>query len=362
MIEARELTKWYGPTLAVDAISFGVERGQVVGFLGPNGAGKSTTLRILTGFLPPTRGTATIAGHDVLTDADAARDAIGYLPESNPLYPEMRVEEYLHFHGRLHAMPRKDRVRRIGEVCERCGLAHNRRRVIGQLSKGNRQRVGLAQALLHEPEVLILDEPTAGLDPNQIGGFRELVRELAGKHTVLLSTHILPEVERTADRVLIIARGKIVAEGTPDELRRGAFHKSGGGSGASGASGASGGATVVEAKADAVRLKGVLKAVAGVASVEVEPLAEGWVRGRVHTEDDADRRESLAAAVISNGLPLRELHHERGSLEAFFINITAEQATAPAERAFSPRALARHRRRRGLKPAPPTSQSLCPPP
>ena len=220
MIETQSLVKWYGPTLAVDRVSFKIEPGEIVGFLGPNGAGKTTTIRILTGYLPPTSGTATIAGHDVLTASEQARAKLGYLPESTPLYTEMRVAEYLHYRGRLMQMDRKTRQHRIDTVCDRCGLGHAKRRVIGHLSKGNRQRVGIAQALLHEPPVLVLDEPTAGLDPNQIGEVRKLISELRGQHTILLSSHILPEVEKTADRVMIIAQGRIVADGTPEALRR----------------------------------------------------------------------------------------------------------------------------------------------
>ena len=222
MIEVDNLVKWYGPVLAVDGVSFRIPQGEIVGFLGPNGAGKSTTLRILTGFMPATSGAARIAGHDVFGQSQAVRDRIGYLPESTPLYADMRVEEYLHFRGKLHGMRRGERVRRIGDVCERCELAGVRRRVIGRLSRGNRQRVGLAAALLHEPPVLILDEPTAGLDPNQITRVRRLIGELRGRHTVLLSTHILHEVEKTADRVIVIAAGRVVAQGTPDDLRRSA--------------------------------------------------------------------------------------------------------------------------------------------
>ncbi|MEX1017485.1 MAG: ABC transporter ATP-binding protein, partial [Phycisphaeraceae bacterium] len=265
MIEAAKLTKWYGPTRAIDELTFAIPKGQIVGFLGPNGAGKSTTLRILTGYLPPTAGTATIAGHDIHTASAAARRQIGYLPESTPLYPEMRVEEYLHYRGRLMGMDRKQRHERVAVVCERCGLAHNRRRVIGHLSKGNRQRVGIAQALLHEPPVLILDEPTAGLDPVQIGEVRKLIEELRGQHTVLLSSHILPEVEKSADRVIIIAGGRIVAQGTPDELRQKVR---------------AGGPIILEAKADAKALAASLQQLKQVAKVETEAI-NGWCRATV---------------------------------------------------------------------------------
>ena len=196
MIEVQNLVKWYGSTLAVDHLNFTIPHGQIVGFLGPNGAGKSTTLRILTGYLPATTGRVSIDGHDVFNQSLAVRSKIGYLPENTPLYPEMRVEEYLHYRGQLQEMDRSTRLKRIDIVCDRCGLTAVRRRLIGQLSRGNRQRVGLAQALLHDPPVLVLDEPTAGLDPNQITHVRKLIAELRNQHTIILSTHILPEVEK----------------------------------------------------------------------------------------------------------------------------------------------------------------------
>ncbi len=312
MIEAESLTKWYGPTRALDAVSLKIEPGQIVGFLGPNGAGKSTTLRILTGYLPPTSGTAKVAGHDMLREAEQARAKIGYLPESTPLYPEMRVEEYLDYRGRLMEMDRARRRARIDEVCARCGLAHNRRRLIGQLSRGNRQRVGLAQALLHEPPVLILDEPTAGLDPNQIGEVRSMIRELGGRQTILLSTHILPEVEKTADRVVIIAGGRIVADGTPDELRQ----RVGGGA-----------RIAVEVKGEAEQVRGALSAVADVDGVEAESTGDdGWVRAWVTPRAASPIvRERLGQTIASRGWPLRRLEDERATLEAFFVKITAEQ-------------------------------------
>src|SRR5580658_4703006 len=209
----------YGSVLAVDKVSFDVPKGQIVGFLGPNGAGKSTTLRMLTCYLSPTSGTATINGFNIFHDSDKVRENLGYLPENVPLYLEMRVEEYLDFRGRLRKMPRAERKKRIDYVVERCWLTTVRRRPIGHLSKGYRQRVGLADSLLHNPAVLILDEPTVGLDPTQIRETRKLIKDLAGHHTVVLSTHILPEVEATCDRAIVIAAGKIVAQGSPDELR-----------------------------------------------------------------------------------------------------------------------------------------------
>ncbi|MFP4144380.1 MAG: ABC transporter ATP-binding protein [Phycisphaeraceae bacterium] len=314
MIEARELVKWYGPTLAVDSISFEIPEGEIVGFLGPNGAGKSTAIRILTGYLPPTSGGASVHGHDVLTQPAAARAAIGYLPESTPLYGEMRVEEYLDFRGRLFSMPRARRRERIAVVCERCGLSRLRRRVVAHLSKGNRQRLGLAQALLHEPPVLILDEPAAGLDPNQIGEVRRLIRELRGKHTVLLSSHILPEVEKTADRVLIIAGGQIVAQGSPAELRQRVRQ---------------GGKVLVEAKMPASELHELLKTLPAAHRAEVRAEA-GWSQAVVTPDGDADLREPVGQALAGRSVPVRELRHLEASLEEYFAQITGQTVAAPA--------------------------------
>jgi ABC-2 type transport system ATP-binding protein len=310
MIDVQSLVKWYGPTRAVDNISFNIPAGQIVGFLGPNGAGKSTTLRMLTGYIPPTSGSASIAGHNVVTDSEGARSKIGYLPESTPLYTEMRVEEYLHYRGRLMSMPRALRNSRIDTLCDRCGLAANRRRLIGQLSKGNRQRVGLAQALLHEPQVLILDEPTAGLDPNQITEVRKLISELRGKHTIILSTHILPEVERTADRVLIIAGGRIVAQGTPDELRK---------------SVATGARVVVELWAEPSEAANAIKAIEAVRDVETSSH-EGWCRAVVTPRGNRDVREAIAKLCMTRGWVVREMRFETATLEQFFIQITATQS------------------------------------
>jgi ABC-2 type transport system ATP-binding protein len=226
VIEARELSKRYGDLVAVDDVSFSVAPGEVVGFLGPNGAGKTTTMRILTGFLPPTDGSAAIAGHDIFEDPLAARRAVGYLPETPPLYPEMSVEDYLDYVARIKDVPRRARAGAVDRALERCGLGDVRRRIIGALSKGYRQRVGLAQAIVHEPPVLILDEPTVGLDPIQIREIRALIAALAVERagekarTVILSTHILPEVEAICRRVLIISRGRKVVDQPLEELKR----------------------------------------------------------------------------------------------------------------------------------------------
>ena len=309
MITAEHLVKWYGPVKAIDDLCFEVPAGEVVGFLGPNGAGKSTTIRMLTGYLPPTSGRAMIAGHDALKEPQQARRKIGYLPESTPLYTEMRVEEYLHFCGQLFGMSRADRRKRIDEVCAKCGLSHNQRRVIGQLSKGNRQRVGIAQALLHDPPVLILDEPTSGLDPQQTVAFRELITELRGKHTIMLSSHILPEVERSADRVIIIAGGRIVAQGTPAELRDKA---------------SKGASVIVETRAAPKQVTELLQPLAAVKRVSCQQVGE-WCRATVDSKDNADVREAVATALGKAGLPIRELQLEAPTLERYFVEAVAKQ-------------------------------------
>lgn len=318
MIQVENLTKWYGPTCAVNDISFHIPRGKIVGFLGPNGAGKSTTLRIMTGYLPPTAGRVTIDGHDVLHQSDLARGKIGYLPENTPLYQEMRVEEYLQYRGRLYGMDRASRRSRINLVCDRCGLSAVRRRLVGELSRGNRQRVGLGQALLHDPAVLILDEPTASLDPNQIGEVRKLIGELRGQHTIIISTHVLPEVEKTADDVMIIAGGRIVAQGSPDELRRNV---------------AQGASVVVEVKANPESVERALRAVEGVAQIETTSN-DGWTRAVVNQHAGQDAREGLGLAMSNNGWTIREMRHVTASLEQFFIEITAQQdQEVPLDRA-----------------------------
>src|SRR5579862_2598481 len=218
MIKVEGLTKRYARKVAVDNISFEVEKGQIVGFLGPNGAGKTTTMRVLTCFLPPTSGSATVAGFDVLENPMEVKKRIGYLPETPPVYPEMEVHEYLEFVGRIKGVPKGDLLRRVAEVSEKCAVADVSKTLIGKLSKGYKQRVGLAQAIIHNPDVLILDEPTAGLDPHQIIETRDLIKGLAGEHTIILSTHILPEVEQICERVIIIARGKLVAMDTVANL------------------------------------------------------------------------------------------------------------------------------------------------
>jgi len=318
VILVRELTKVYGQTLAVDHISFEVPTGQIVGFLGPNGAGKSTTLKILTCYLPPTSGGATVNGFDIFHQSEQVRENLGYLPENVPLYTEMKVTEYLDFRGRLRKMPRIERQRRIDYVLERCWLNPVRHKTIGHLSKGYRQRVGLADALLHNPAVLILDEPTVGLDPAQIRETRKLIKDLAGHHTVVLSTHILPEVEATCDRAIIIAGGKIVAQGSPDELR---------------ASRRLTARVLVECRGPRAEVEAALVRVSGVSKVEILDGEAGdskSLTAALRAKDGYDIREEVARTIIQHGWPLREIRLEHATLEEFFVQVTANQAMARA--------------------------------
>jgi ABC-2 type transport system ATP-binding protein len=318
VISVRELTKAYGTVLAVDHISFDVPKGQIVGFLGPNGAGKSTTLRMLTCYLAPTSGTATINGFNIFHDSEKVRSNLGYLPENVPLYLEMRVEEYLDFRGRLRGMDRQKRRQRIDYAIERCWLTTVRRRPIGHLSKGYRQRVGLADSLLHNPAVLILDEPTVGLDPTQIRETRKLIKDLGGEHTLMLSTHILPEVEAVCDRAIIIAGGRIVAEGTPDELR---------------ASRRLGSRVLVECRGPANQVESVLARVTGVGRVEIlnGQRDAQYVTAALRAKDGCDVREEVARTIIQHGWPLRDLRLEHATLEEFFVQVTANQAMAKVQ-------------------------------
>jgi len=314
MIEVQNLTKRYGAQAAVSDVSFSVRQGEIVGFLGPNGAGKTTTMRVLTGFLPPSSGAARVAGHDVVTQSSAARAALGYLPESAATYPEMRVSEYLAFRARLEGVPRGDVRARVGEAIERCLLGEVAGRRIENLSKGFRQRTALAGALVHQPPVLILDEPTIGLDPVQIIKIRETIRELGRDRAVLLSTHILPEVEAVCDRVLIIDRGRIVAEGTPAQLR-----------------GKLSGAPVVRvAFRGNVPARDALSGLSGVTSVEIEE-APGETHARVACAQGSDPREEVFRLAVERGWVLRELSREALSLEDVFIRLTRqEEPPAPA--------------------------------
>jgi ABC-2 type transport system ATP-binding protein len=318
VISVSNLTKEYGTNRAVDSISFEVPKGQVVGFLGPNGAGKSTTLRMLTCYLPPTSGGATINGFDIFHESEKVRENLGYLPENVPLYLEMRVEEYLDFRGRLRKMPRALRRKRMDYVLNRCWLTNVSRRVIGHLSKGYRQRVGLADALLHNPAVIILDEPTVGLDPTQIRETRKLIKDLGGEHTIMLSTHILPEVEAVCDRAIVISRGKIVAQGTPDELRSSRRMQA---------------RVLVECKGPAEEVENMLNRVSGVSKVEIltginGSIDKSYTVAAVRPTDGRDVREEVARTVIQHGWPLREIRLEHATLEEFFVQVTANQAVA----------------------------------
>lgn len=303
MIEVKNLTRYYGDVPAIRDVSFSVQKGEILGFLGPNGAGKTTTMRILTGFLPPSDGTARVAGFDVFEDSLEVRRRVGYMPETVPLYPEMTVRGYLDFMATIRKA--KDRRAQVEKVMEICNIADKAETLIGKLSKGYRQRVGLAQALAHDPEVLILDEPTIGLDPKQIIEVRELIKSLGGERTIILSTHILPEVSQTCGRVLIINDGKIVAEDTPERLT-------------SRLKGAERIHLEVENPSDELPLR--LKKVDGVLSVE----SHGDGAYEVECALGKDLRPEIARAVIEGGWSLRELRSVTMSLEEVFLKLTTE--------------------------------------
>jgi ABC-2 type transport system ATP-binding protein len=310
VIEVQHLTKRYGPTTAVNDVSFRVEKGEVLGFLGPNGAGKTTTMRVLTGYMPATEGKAIVAGYDVFDQPIEAKRRTGYLPETPPLYPEMTVRDYLMFVSRIKGVPRADRRARVQEVMERTRVADMAQRHCSKLSKGYRQRVGLAQAILHNPEVLILDEPTAGLDPKQIIETRQLIKELGGDHTIILSTHILPEVSQTCHRVVIINKGHVVAVDTPDNLT----------------ARLRGSETMylqVEAPS-AANVKSALEAVPGVTSVTAPDGRGAIATFEVNSGSGQDVRRGLASTVVSNGWGLLELRPLRMSLEEIFLHLTTE--------------------------------------
>ena len=297
--------------MAVDGITFSVPRGEILGFLGPNGAGKSTTMRILTGYLSATSGRASIAGFDVFSNPIEVRRRIGYLPENNPLYNEMRVSDYLRLCCRLRGVAPARRSARVDYALEACGLEERRRDIIGRLSKGLRQRVGLAQAVVHDPDLLILDEPTSGLDPAQTRETRDLIVALGRDHTVILSSHILPEVSATCERVVIINRGTLVADDRPENLAR--RMSEGHGIDVE---------MAVRGDPEAIRKK--LKSIKGLDSVDVQELAGGECMVRVHSSGD-DPREELARAIVRGGFGLRELHSRSLSLEDVFISLTTEE-------------------------------------
>jgi ABC-2 type transport system ATP-binding protein len=319
MITATGLTKRYARNTAVDQISFEVRKGSIVGFLGPNGAGKTTTMRMLTCFLPPTAGTATVAGFDILEQPLEVKRRIGYLPEMPPLYPEMRVAEYLQFVGRLKGLSGATLRERIEYVLDRCNIQDMRRRTTGKLSKGYRQRVGLAQAIIHNPDVLILDEPTAGLDPKQINETRSLIRSLAGDHTIILSTHILPEVEQTCQEVLIISRGRLVATDSVENLQ----HRTRGGESVLLEVGSANGPL------DAVAVERQLARVQGVSRVLFRDPRQNHLCAEVESNSDHSIRSELARAVVEAGWELHELRASAMSLEEVFLQLTREEVAAP---------------------------------
>jgi len=307
MIDVSNLTKSYPGVLAVDALSFKVEKGQIVGFLGPNGAGKSTTMRILTCFLAPTSGSAKLAGFDVVEQSMQVRRRVGYLPESNALYTEMRVEEYLLFRARLRDIPKAERSVRVGEVLDKVRLSDRRRSIIAHLSKGLRQRVGLADAILHRPEIVILDEPTIGLDPTQVREVRELIRGVGESHTVLLSSHILSEVEKVCGRVLILNQGRLVESGTPEEIANRLMKT---------------GRVRLEIRGDGRAIKGALEKVPGVVRILWSNKGD-LNQYLVEPEDGKDLRPTLMRACATGGWDLLELGFERLSLEEAFSILTA---------------------------------------
>lgn len=309
MIELRQVKKAYGRLEAVRGINFQADAGEVVGLLGPNGAGKTTTIRMVTAFMPPSSGSVSVGGFDTVSDSRAVRSRIGYLPESAAFYPEMRVFDYLRHRATLLGVPRSDRDRAIERSMERCWLTDVRRRRVGQLSKGYRQRVGLAAALVHDPPVLVLDEPTSGLDPAQIIEMRHLIRELGEDKTMLVSSHILPEVERTCDRVVVIARGGIRADGRLDELS-GSLRS---------------GATYV-LESTGADPRAAFSGVPGVERIAIEPAegsgASDWTRTTIHTASGTpDLREALAKAASDAGLIVRELRRDEPSLEELFVRL-----------------------------------------
>ena len=319
MIEVQHLTKRYGRVTAVDDVSFRVESGEILGFLGPNGAGKTTTMRILTGYMPATEGKALVAGFDVFDQPIEAKRRTGYLPETPPLYPDMSVSEYLTFVAKIKGVPSGERRQRLQTVMERTRVTDVAAKLCSKLSKGYRQRVGLAQALIHNPDVLILDEPTAGLDPKQIIETRQLIKALAGDHTVILSTHILPEVSQTCQRVVIINNGHVVAVDTPDNLTarlRGSE------------------TLYVQVDAGGRDAAATLTSVAGVTRVAVSDRRDGIVGYEVDSEHGQDIRRELSRTVVDSGWGLLELRPMRMSLEQIFLSLTTEES--PTSEAGAP--------------------------
>ncbi len=308
MISVRDITKRFGSLVAVDHVSFEVDKGEILGFIGPNGAGKTTTMRILTGYIPASEGTALVAGHDVFEENMQVRKKVGYLPETPPLYKELSVGAYLQFVAEIRGVPSSGRSRRIGEVMDMVGLAGWEGRILGSLSKGYRQRVGLAQAVLHDPEVLVLDEPTSGLDPRQVAGIREFVQNLAQDRTVILSTHILSEVERLCDRVVMIHGGKIAANGTMDEVRQ----EAGGGT-----------RYHVELEAGSESRAPVVGALAVVDQVAPQGTSDGFELLEVRAEGDP--RTAIARLATEQGWQIRAMERHVPSLEEAFLAIVGRE-------------------------------------
>ncbi len=322
MIEVQHLTKRYGRVTAVDDVSFKVETGEILGFLGPNGAGKTTTMRILTGYMPASEGRATVAGYDVFTHPIEAKRRTGYLPETPPLYPDMTVREYLDFVARIKGVPAGERKSRLDAVMQRTHIADMAARHCGKLSKGYRQRVGLAQALLHNPDVLILDEPTAGLDPKQIIETRDLIRSLAGDHTIVLSTHILPEVAQTCQRVVIINKGRVVAVDSPDNLT----------------ARLQGAETMyVQVDAPGIDVAATLAAIPGVTRVAPADMRQPGAF-EVASERGRDIRRELSREIVTRGWGLLELRPMRLSLEEVFLQVTTEEAPVATPATEAPHA------------------------
>jgi ABC-2 type transport system ATP-binding protein len=312
LIEVQDLTKSFGDNIAVNHLSFTVNKGEILGFLGPNGAGKTTTMRILTGFMPATSGTARVAGFDVFTDSIEVRRRIGYLPENPPLYTDMTVADYLDFVARIKGVGPDKRRQRVDEAMDKTNIGDKRNELIKRLSRGYKQRVGLSQALVHDPEVIILDEPTVGLDPKQIIEVRHLIKSLAGSHTIILSTHILPEVSMTCDRVVIINHGTIAAVDTPANLTmqlKGGQH------------------VRIEVQGTEATLREALSSLPGVRKVDVQAgAASGRIAVSVEAAPGEDIRSEVAAAVVAKGLPLYELTGVSLSLEDIFLQLTTEDA------------------------------------
>ncbi len=311
MIEVSNLTKRYTGHTAVSDISFTVGKGEIVGLLGSNGAGKSTTMRILSCYLPATSGTVRVAGFDVFNEADEVRRRIGYMPENNPLHPEMRVREYLKFRARLKGLSRKRSRERVDVVMEQCGLTDVNRKIIGHLSKGYRQRVGLADALVHEPELIILDEPTIGLDPKQIRSVRQLIKDLGRQHTVLISTHILPEVEMTCNRVVILHAGKILAADTPENLQKIMSGKS---------------QVIAEIAAPRGDLETCWEEMGEIEHFDLSPSEGEFLRCALTPRDGIDLRPQIFALARERGWVLRELTRSRHTLEDIYVRVTRPDA------------------------------------